>query len=425
MGKIVKYCTSCEEGFGERFTFCPDCGAPLEAYEMNPVTGGFEAPMAEEPAPTAPSFIAQAPAEPASFETQPIVEAPAEEPIQFENDQVDLEYNDSDYDYADAEEEEAPAYAATGASYAAAATIPVVLDEDYHITVIQEDNGQRNGLLLGAMAFMIVFVCGLTVYSLFIKPLDVGAIGDENSLAYLADVSPVDVEEVEKQKKDKNDPGGGGGSGSHDKDPASRGDLADQTKNPVRPPNVNTPRSDEPMLQTPSTEGNMKFEKKYNKWGLPNGIDGLSSNGTGSGGGIGSGYGSGQGNGTGTGAGNGNGSGYGNGNGNGNGNGTGGGDPGDPPAAVAKVSTPYKILFKPKATYTDQARTNNVQGSVTLKITLLANGSVGGITPVTRLPYGLTEQAIAAARQIKFEPKKINGQPVAVTVTFQYGFNIY
>ncbi len=169
----------------------------------------------------------------------------------------------------------------------------------------------------------------------------------------------------------------------------------------------------------------MKFEKKYNKWGLPNGIDGLSSNGTGSGGGLGNGYGTGQGNGTGTGAGNGNGSGYGNGNGNGNGNGDGDGTGGGPPPSVAKVSTPYKILFKPKATYTDAARTNNVQGSVTLKITLMANGSVGSITPVTRLPYGLTEQAIAAARQIKFEPKKINGQPVSVTVTFQYGFNIY
>jgi outer membrane biosynthesis protein TonB len=37
----------------------------------------------------------------------------------------------------------------------------------------------------------------------------------------------------------------------------------------------------------------------------------------------------------------------------------------------------------------------------------------------------LTEQAIAAARQIKFEPKKVNGSPVSVTMTFQYGFNIY
>jgi TonB family protein len=169
----------------------------------------------------------------------------------------------------------------------------------------------------------------------------------------------------------------------------------------------------------------MTFEKKYNKWGLPNGLDGLSSNGTGSGGGLGNGYGTGQGNGSGTGAGNGTGSGYGNGNGNGNGDGDGDGNGGGPPPKVANVTSPYKILFKPKATYTDAARTNNVQGSVTLKIVLLASGQVGSITPVTRLPYGLTEQAIAAARQIRFEPKKVNGTPVSTTVTFQYGFNIY
>ena len=414
MGKIVKYCSSCDEGFGERFTFCPDCGATLQAFEMNPVTGEAQAPSVEEPAPTAPSFIAETPAEPAptaTFETQPAFEPTSSQ-------EVDLEYDDSNYDYLDVEEE-AP-------TYAAAATAPYVPDEDYHVTVIEEQNGQRNGLLLGATVFMVVFVCALTVYSLFIKPLDVGAIGDENSLAFLAEVEPVEIEEIEK-KKDKDNAGGGGGGGKEEPTPASKGDLADQTKNPIRPPDANTPRLENPslVLPPPSTEGNMKFEKKYNKWGLPNGLDGLSSNGTGSGGGLGNGYGTGQGNGTGTGAGNGNGSGYGNGNGNGNGNGDGDGSGGGPPPVVAKVSTPYKILFKPKATYTDAARTNNVQGSVTLKITLLASGQVGSITPVTRLPYGLTEQAIAAARQIKFEPKKINGQAVSVTVTFQYGFNIY
>jgi len=84
-----------------------------------------------------------------------------------------------------------------------------------------------------------------------------------------------------------------------------------------------------------------------------------------------------------------------------------------------------QILSKPKALYTEEARENNIQGSVRLKIILLASGAVGSITPVTRLPYGLTEQAISAARQIRFKPKHVNGQPVSVVVTFEYGFNIY
>ena len=37
MGKILKFCNSCEEGFAERFTFCPDCGGSLQAVELNPV----------------------------------------------------------------------------------------------------------------------------------------------------------------------------------------------------------------------------------------------------------------------------------------------------------------------------------------------------------------------------------------------------
>ena len=62
MGKIVKYCSSCDEGFAERFTFCPDCGSSLQSYEMNRVTETLtpqitETPAAqvEEPTPAAPA----------------------------------------------------------------------------------------------------------------------------------------------------------------------------------------------------------------------------------------------------------------------------------------------------------------------------------------------------------------------------------
>jgi TonB family protein len=85
----------------------------------------------------------------------------------------------------------------------------------------------------------------------------------------------------------------------------------------------------------------------------------------------------------------------------------------------------HKILAKPQAKYTDAARTNAVQGSVRLKVTLLASGRIGPITAVRRLPHGLTEQAIAAARQIQFEPKLVNGRPQSVVVTIDYSFTLY
>jgi hypothetical protein len=37
----------------------------------------------------------------------------------------------------------------------------------------------------------------------------------------------------------------------------------------------------------------------------------------------------------------------------------------------------------------------------------------------------LTEQAIAAAKQLRFEPKKVNGIPQSTIITIDYGFNIY
>jgi TonB family protein len=84
-----------------------------------------------------------------------------------------------------------------------------------------------------------------------------------------------------------------------------------------------------------------------------------------------------------------------------------------------------RILSKPKPTYTESARANNVQGTVTLKVTFLADGTIGSIVPVTRLPNGLTDQAIAAARLIRVEPEIKNGVPVTVTKIVPYSFTIY
>lgn len=94
-------------------------------------------------------------------------------------------------------------------------------------------------------------------------------------------------------------------------------------------------------------------------------------------------------------------------------------------AQPARKIGKLQILSKPKAAYTDAARSNGIEGHVRLKVMLLASGQVGSIVPVSKLPYGLTEQAIAAARKIRFEPKKVDGVPVTTTVTFDYGFNIY
>jgi protein TonB len=60
-----------------------------------------------------------------------------------------------------------------------------------------------------------------------------------------------------------------------------------------------------------------------------------------------------------------------------------------------------------------------------LAILLGASGRVERILVLKRLGYGLDEQAVKAAQQIKFEPKKKDGVPVSTVVIFDYGFNIY
>src|SRR4029078_10781845 len=85
MGKILKYCSSCDEGFAERFTFCPDCGASLQAFEMNPVTGESVAvePTAEpEVFETAPAIEAVPAFEEEAVEPEPVSFSEAEEPVE-------------------------------------------------------------------------------------------------------------------------------------------------------------------------------------------------------------------------------------------------------------------------------------------------------------------------------------------------------
>lgn len=90
-----------------------------------------------------------------------------------------------------------------------------------------------------------------------------------------------------------------------------------------------------------------------------------------------------------------------------------------------EVDTKVRLLNKPSPSYTEEARKNTVQGTVVLRVIFSADGSVGSITPIRSLPYGLTEKAVAAARQIKFQPAMKDGRPVSVAMVVEYNFNVY
>jgi len=74
--------------------------------------------------------------------------------------------------------------------------------------------------------------------------------------------------------------------------------------------------------------------------------------------------------------------------------------------------------------YTEEARKNNIQGIVTLRVLVGADGAVKRVMITRGLPDGLDERAIAAAYQARFKPAMKDGQPVEYWVGLQMEFNL-
>lgn len=454
MGKIVKYCNACEEGFAEKFGFCPNCGAQLTAFELNPLAGNAAADMKMEPvkaeAPPAPPVV-EAPVEtevPKTAETQTfsadagngaaettnaftfddeVFETPAEETKSFETAETPKTTavnNDNLYEAT---------YARTSGISAETGAPHYEYDGGYQPTIVVEKNvKQRNTLLLGFFVLGCAVMVGSYVYSIFNKFLDIAAIDTPTLFAYVQEVEPPTMDLEEEQKKDDDKGGGGGGGGKEEETPASKGREAAQSPDPQFAPTSKTDQLTNPTIPIQFQTKNKNERPAENSdmpYGLKNGGNVL-SDGMGSGGGLGEGRGRGQGTGSGGGLGSGDGDGRGGGTGDGEGDGTGPGG-GNTPTVKTKPSPPVgptegvKILAKPKALYTDAARQNNVQGKVVLRVTFTANGSIGSISVISGLGSGLTEQAIAAARGIRFEPAKRGGVPYTVSKPVEYSFTIY
>lgn len=83
-----------------------------------------------------------------------------------------------------------------------------------------------------------------------------------------------------------------------------------------------------------------------------------------------------------------------------------------------------EILYKPRAQYTQDARKNQISGTVRVLVLFSRTGKTM-VFPITDLPNGLTENAVQAARQINFLPMQKDGQPVSVVRVVEYNFNLY
>jgi len=92
---------------------------------------------------------------------------------------------------------------------------------------------------------------------------------------------------------------------------------------------------------------------------------------------------------------------------------------------VSEVEQRARLLSKPEPKYTEEARRNQTTGTVVLRVVFSSVGEVQEIRAVQTLPFGLTEKAIAAARQIRFLPATSGGRPVSVYMQLEYNFNLY
>jgi periplasmic protein TonB len=212
--------------------------------------------------------------------------------------------------------------------------------------------------------------------------------------------------------------GGGGGGGNKMKEPPKVAELPGKDKITVpveKPPKLEvkleTKNEPPPQLEQLNIPAKMLGSSTDSLPGVIENAPGppTLSLGSGSGGGAGTGTGSGVGSGVGSGLGP------------GFGGGTGGGvyQPGN------GVTLP-RIIREVKPQYTSDAMRAKIQGAVLLQCVVRPDGSVSDIQVVRSLDptFGLDQQAMAAAKQWRFQPGTRMGAPVSVQITIELTFTL-
>ena len=188
------------------------------------------------------------------------------------------------------------------------------------------------------------------------------------------------------------------GGGDHDKLSESQGRLPKIAKEQFTPPtvvirNLQPKLAMEPTIQAPD----VKMPDMPNMPNLGNPlasrVGGPLSNGSGSGGGIGSGSGGGIGSGI-----------Y---------------------RAGAMGVTAPTATYDPSPDYSDEARRNKLEGTVTLQAVIGADGRPKSLRVIRPLGMGLDEKAMEKVKTWVFAPGRKDGQPVAVVVNIEVAFFLH
>jgi TonB family protein len=450
----MKQCSTCQEEFADKFSFCPVDGTPLNGFVAN--TANTIAPPAADPEET----ISSSPAVNENF---------------------------------------APSDNFAASESAAAKSVTAASGNEYHLTII-EDAGLSSRLMqevreaahqsqltwpefkrdpvgfskrtvstYSSMGWRFLstpnIAIGISTALLLMLCLCISIIAYDRyrarhpqeqadavnpDLEYLGDIT--DIPE-EQEKPDKGTAGmnkgtgggskpkfekpqGGGGGGREEIKPASYGKLPQAS---LDIPQVVAPDPHPPIIKNPSLPVAATIvadpalfppDTRPIAYGDPKSKSTEVSSGPGTGNGIGTGKGGGVGSGEDGGVGPGRGGNTGGGDrrdggGGPGGGGGGGGEDYNKTFAPKDVSQKARIISRPEPQYTEEARKNQISGTVVLRAVLGSNGAVTGIRAVSGLPFGLTEKAISAAHQIKFVPAQKDGRAVSQYIQIEYNFNLY
>lgn len=101
--------------------------------------------------------------------------------------------------------------------------------------------------------------------------------------------------------------------------------------------------------------------------------------------------------------------------------------PDPPPKTIVEAGTevePPRVIHRVEPRYTETARRIRYEGVVVLSLLIDTNGRVTDVSVLRGLRFGLTENAVSAARQWLFEPCIYNEKPVSVRMTLTVHFRI-
>jgi TonB family protein len=302
--------------------------------------------------------------------------------------------------------------------------------QEYWPTII-ENRLLVSRLVIEGITSLVLTALAIALWS-YTPPLLPPATSDQIADVVLLDLTPPIVDPGGGSKTTLSGSGptrqsshGGGGGGDRDPNPAQIGKVPPPSPIPAAIPI--TPPVTPPALPVAGVDLDPALWKdlKAPVYGDPRSTSNIPSKGPGEGGGIGGNRGTGIGDGDGPGVGRGK-------DGNTGGGfrqiGCCGGPPGEGPDGIfrgAEVDQRARLLSKPEPQYTEDARKNQVSGTVMLRAVFSSSGEVVQIRALKTLPSGLTERAIAAARQIRFVPAMKNGRPVSVYMQLEYNFNLY